>query len=189
MTPPSTTPPSTTSPLTTSPTSHILPLGMSFPCPQCPQRCKNLSGLKRHQHSAHQHHPGLSIPVAELRRVYHPSLSGTYIILPMLRYPNASQACGVINMESLSHRMFHQKHQPPKPMTIGPPSRPEPGLNSRSSCLRTLNFREERLTTFLNCGLPRSFPMATPRPSPTTGIFIAKSTQSRWATFSGSAFP
>lgn len=51
---------------------------MFFPCSQCGRMCKSLSGLRRHQNSIHQDHPGLSVPVAELRRVYHPNLNGTF---------------------------------------------------------------------------------------------------------------
>ena len=47
-------------------------------CPQCGRRCKNLSGLKRHENSAHGEDPGLGVPVAELQRNYHPNLNGTY---------------------------------------------------------------------------------------------------------------
>ena len=47
-------------------------------CPQCGRRCKSLSGLTRHQNSIHKDNPGLSIPVTELRRTYHPHLNGTY---------------------------------------------------------------------------------------------------------------
>jgi len=53
----------------------------SLTCPQCNQRCKSLSGLKRHQSSVHADNPGLSIPVTELQRVYHPDLNGTYNVL------------------------------------------------------------------------------------------------------------
>lgn len=49
-----------------------------FTCPQCGRRCKNLSGLRRHENSAHGEHPGLNIPVTELRRSYHPNLTSTY---------------------------------------------------------------------------------------------------------------
>jgi uncharacterized C2H2 Zn-finger protein len=48
-------------------------------CPECGQRCKNSGGLTRHQNSAHNHDPGLNIPVTELQRVYHPHLNGTFI--------------------------------------------------------------------------------------------------------------
>ena len=54
---------------------------LSFLCPQCSRRCKTLSGLTRHKNSAHGDDPRLSIPIAELRRVYHPSLNGTYNFL------------------------------------------------------------------------------------------------------------
>ena len=57
---------------------HRLYRMVSFLCPQCDRRCKSLSGLTRHQVSIHQNNPGLSIPVNELRKVYHPSLNGTY---------------------------------------------------------------------------------------------------------------
>lgn len=52
----------------------------SFACPQCDRRCKNLSGLKRHQNSVHGDHPGLYLPVTELQRNYHPNLNGMYNI-------------------------------------------------------------------------------------------------------------
>ena len=52
-----------------------------FTCPQCDRRCKSLSGLKRHQNSVHGDDPGLSIPVAELQKLYHPNLNGTYNVL------------------------------------------------------------------------------------------------------------
>jgi hypothetical protein len=52
----------------------------SFACPQCDRRCKNLSGLKRHQNSVHGDHPGLHLPVTELQQNYHPNLNGTYNI-------------------------------------------------------------------------------------------------------------
>ena len=51
---------------------------MSITCPQCSQGCKSLSGLRRHQNALHRDDPGLSVPVTELRRVYHPHLNGTY---------------------------------------------------------------------------------------------------------------
>jgi len=47
-------------------------------CPQCSRRCTSLSGLTRHQNFAHTNDPGLNIPITKLRRVYHPSLNGTY---------------------------------------------------------------------------------------------------------------
>jgi hypothetical protein len=60
--------------------THSLFSMASFACPQCDRRCKNLSGLKRHQNSMHGDHPGLYIPVTELQRDYHPNLNGTYNI-------------------------------------------------------------------------------------------------------------
>ena len=54
---------------------------LSFACLQCNRRCKNLGGLKRHKNSAHSEHPGLSIPVTELRKNYHPDMNGMYNIL------------------------------------------------------------------------------------------------------------
>ena len=57
---------------------------MLFTCPQCDRTCKNLSGLKRHQNSVHANNPGLSVPVAELRRIYHPNLNGMYNILDII---------------------------------------------------------------------------------------------------------
>ena len=61
-------------------TIHSLVM-MSITCPQCDRRCKNLSGLKRHQSSVHRVDPGLTLPITELQRVYHPNLNGTYKIL------------------------------------------------------------------------------------------------------------
>ena len=58
---------------------------MSLACPQCDQRCKSLSGLKRHQTSVHSSHPGLSVPTTELQRVYHSTLNGMCTLL--LLYP------------------------------------------------------------------------------------------------------
>lgn len=51
---------------------------MFFTCGQCNQRCKSLSGLKRHHNSVHRLHPGLTAPVIELRKVY---LNGAYNFL------------------------------------------------------------------------------------------------------------
>ncbi|KAF9778110.1 hypothetical protein BJ322DRAFT_1014885 [Thelephora terrestris] len=51
---------------------------MSLTCPQCSWRCKSFSGLRRHQNSLHRDDPGLTIPVTELRREYHPDLNSTY---------------------------------------------------------------------------------------------------------------
>lgn len=178
----------TTLPSTIPLQPHTPSSGMLFPCPQCPQRCKSLSGLKRHQNSAHQNHPGLSVPVTELRRAYHPSLSGTCSILIILRSPHFSQACGAIGTVNLSYQAFHQKPQPSNSTAIGPLSGRELGLNLRNLCSPTLNFREGRSTTFLSCGLPRSFPTVTHRPSRTTEISIARSTRSRWAMSSGRVF-
>jgi hypothetical protein len=61
-----------------SPYHHTLSSMLSFTCPQCDQRCKSLSGLKRHQISVHGDDPRLSIPVTELQKTYHPTLNGTY---------------------------------------------------------------------------------------------------------------
>ena len=55
---------------------HILCSMGLFQCPQCGQWCKSISGLTRHQNSAHRDDPGLSLPVTELRRIYHASLNG-----------------------------------------------------------------------------------------------------------------
>ena len=56
---------------------------MSLTCPECSQRCKNLSGLRRHQNSIHRNDPGLSVPVTKLQRTYHPILTGTYTPYPI----------------------------------------------------------------------------------------------------------
>jgi hypothetical protein len=68
----------TTSPQCSLTHQCILSSMLSFACPQCNKRCKSLSGLTRHQNSTHKDDPGLSVPVAELQRIYHPSLNGTY---------------------------------------------------------------------------------------------------------------
>lgn len=54
---------------------------MLLPCPECSRKCKSLSGLRRHQRSIHCDDPGLSVPITELRRIYHPNLNGTYSTL------------------------------------------------------------------------------------------------------------
>ena len=67
---------------------------MFFPCPECARSFRNLSGLRRHQNAIHRNDPGLSVPVAELRRVYHPKLTSTYLspfIFPSL--PSAGGRC------------------------------------------------------------------------------------------------
>ena len=51
---------------------------MFLPCPECTRSFKNLSGLRRHQNAVHRNDPGLSVPIAELRRIYHPILTGMY---------------------------------------------------------------------------------------------------------------
>ena len=56
---------------------HLSPM-LALTCPQCGRLCRNLSGLKQHQNSAHGEHTRLSIPVTELQRNYHPVLNGTY---------------------------------------------------------------------------------------------------------------
>ena len=53
-------------------------------CPECSRRCKSLSGLRRHQSSVHRNDPGLSIPVTEVHKIYHPNLNGTYNTLPLV---------------------------------------------------------------------------------------------------------
>jgi len=63
---------------------------VSFMCPRCDRRCKNLSGLRRHENSAHGGHPGLSVPVTELRRSYHPNLNSMYIAFDVYSYFNFS---------------------------------------------------------------------------------------------------
>jgi hypothetical protein len=68
------------------PRHHPLSLMVAFTCPQCGRRCRNLSGLTQHVNSAHSKHPGLSIPVAELRRSYHPNLTGTYKNLDIILF-------------------------------------------------------------------------------------------------------
>lgn len=57
---------------------HLLPPMVFLTCPQCGCTCKNLSGLRQHENSAHGGHAGLSIPVTDLRRSYHPNLNGMY---------------------------------------------------------------------------------------------------------------
>ena len=159
---------------------------MPFACPQCHQKCKSLSGLRRHENSAHRDHPGLSIPVTELRRTYHPSLSGMYTTLPTLLSTHSSQACAVISTAILSPPTFHQKPQPPRRATIGPLLHRGPGSNSQSSCTPMPSFLGEGLTTSSSCGQPRSFPMAALRPSSTTEISIVRSMRSRLEMLSGS---
>ena len=56
---------------------HYLHQMVSFTCPQCGRTCRNLSGLRRHENSAHGEHPGLSVPITELWRNYHPDLNST----------------------------------------------------------------------------------------------------------------
>ena len=70
--------PSTSPHLLQFPLVLFCPHTMWFSCPQCNRRCKSLSGLSRHQNSVHQNDPRLSVPLTELRRIYHPNLNGTY---------------------------------------------------------------------------------------------------------------
>lgn len=64
-------------PQTTNPTSHSrVPQTAMIPCPNCDRKFRNTSGFKRHFSTIHQHHPGLDVPVTELRRAYHPTLTG-----------------------------------------------------------------------------------------------------------------
>ena len=85
---------------------------MPFTCPQCNQTCKNLSGLKRHQNSVHTNNPGLGVPVAELQRIYHPNLNGTYNIPDIipLSLP-AGQHCD-------RHGTPVPPDAPPEPLTL-----------------------------------------------------------------------
>ena len=160
-----------------------------FACPQCAQKCKSLSGLRRHDNSIHQGHPGLGMPVNELCQNHHPSLSGTYNNVLISLCLDSLQACAVIGTEILSHQTSHLKSQPSRQMTIGPPFCPELGLNLQISCLPMPSFLGERSTTSLSCGLPHLFLTATLRPSPTREISIDRLMRSRLAMSSGRAFP
>ena len=80
-------------------------------CPQCNWRCKNLSGLTRHQNSAHRDDPGLCVPVIELQRTYHPSLNGTYNSLDVtLSSSSEGRRCD-------GHGTFLPPEAPPEPLT------------------------------------------------------------------------
>ena len=158
---------------------------MALACPQCHQQCKSLSGLRRHENAIHRAHPGLSVPVAELHRTYHPNLSGMYSTIATLLHTDPSQACAVISKAVLSPPTFRQNPQPPTQMMIGPLFHPEPGLNLQSSRLPTPSFLGERSISSSSCGLPHSFLMAALRPSPTPKISIAKSMRSRLGTSCG----
>ena len=74
---------------------HLFPPMVSFTCPQCGRTCRNLSGLRQHENSAHGGHAGLSVPVASLQRNYHPNLNGTYksFGIPLFSPLLAAQRC------------------------------------------------------------------------------------------------
>ena len=60
------------SPASYSISQQSIPSMTLLTCPECGRGCKNLSGLTCHKNAAHTHDPGLTLPVTELRRVYHP---------------------------------------------------------------------------------------------------------------------
>ena len=160
---------------------------MLFICPQCDQRCRSLSGLRRHQNSVHQNNPGLSIPVAEIQRIYHPHLNGMYNHPSMLFYFYFSQASAVTRMEHPLHRTRRQKSRPSRQTTIGRRLRPAPALNSQNTCFLTPNFHGERSTNSSNYGPLHSSPTMIHHPSPAIKISTSKSMPLNSATFSGRA--
>lgn len=64
-----------------------IPQTPMIPCPNCNNKFRNRSGFKCHFSTIHQHHPGLDVPVTELRWVYHPTLTGMSIFLRILCHP------------------------------------------------------------------------------------------------------
>ena len=149
---------------------HLSPPEMFFPCPECARSFRNLSGLRRHQNAIHRDDPGLSVPVAELRRVYHPKLTSTYITCFTSLHPYCLQAVAVIRLDHLFHQMTCLKFRPSRQVTIGCLFHHGQALSLRNLCTPMLSSHRERSIGYSNSGPPRLSTTASSCPSVFTNV-------------------
>jgi hypothetical protein len=96
--------------------------GGSWICGECGKVCRSRGGLTKHS-SAHKKHSRVGQVHDNLHRIYHPTLDGISLFLPVSAASDSLQGSPVVQ---LAHS-FHLERRPPlslpSPVTTGPPLR------------------------------------------------------------------